>query len=113
VLRFNPLDPNLYARLEQAREQLDAMEQRLAKEKGQSALAVLQTVDREMKALLSRAFGGENDFEVLLQGVSLMAMAPDGTTVLENLMKALEPVLVAGAKACAARQVALAKAGAI
>ena len=47
-------------------------------------------------------FGGDNDFHKLLGGVNLLAVADNGERVVTNLFAALEPVLVDGAKRCAA-----------
>lgn len=103
VLRFNPADPNLYARFLELEPQLQRMQEELNRgsEEAKDALAVLKLLeetDRQFKDLLTRVFGTENDFSRLLQGVNLLAVAANGSTVAENLLGALEPVLTQGAE---------------
>lgn len=107
VLRFNPRDPNLFARFESAAEKLQTVEKEMvekAKTSEQDGLAVmqiLQDADKTMKEILSWVFGGGNDFDAILQGVNLLAVASNGQRVVTNLFAALEPMLMAGAKDCA------------
>lgn len=108
VLRFNPADPNLYARFMEAVEKIDTVEKELATQaqavqqddQGQAALALLCKADRKMKELLSWVFGEGNDFEQILQGINLLAVAGNGQRVVNNLFQALQPVLVEGAQSC-------------
>lgn len=114
VLRFNPGDPNLYARFEQAADKLRAVEKEMT-EKAENAeeeklLSLLQEADGKMKQILGWVFGAGNDFDAILQGVNLLAVAGNGQRVVTNLFAALEPVLVAGAQACAADKAAQARA---
>ena len=44
------------------------------------------------------------DFQKILSGVNLLAVADNGERVVTNLFAALEPVLVEGAKRCASQQ---------
>jgi hypothetical protein len=116
VLRFNPHDPNVYARFMDSMESIQAVQERLvAKAKtlegehgpensGKAVLAIMAEADREIKAILSGIFGGDNDFDEILGGVNLLAIAGNGQTVVTNLLNALEPVMVSGAQACAKRQ---------
>ena len=109
VLRFNPADPNLYARFMEAAEKIKALEEELSAQgqeaSGQAALTLLQSADQKMKETLNWVFGEGADFDNLLGGVNLLAMGSNGERVATNLFDALEPVLVAGAKSCAAGQV--------
>lgn len=106
VLRFNPSDPNVYARFMEAVEKLKELEKTLAEPvQGAEAVKLLRQADSQMKQLLSWVFGAQNDFDKLLDGVSLLAVAGNGQRVVTNLFAALEPVLEEGAKACAAQQV--------
>ena len=57
--------------------------------------------DEKMKGILGWVFGPENDFQKLLGGVNLLAVADNGERVVTNFFAALEPVLVEGAKRCA------------
>ena len=104
VLRFHPGDPNLYSRFLAAVEKLKALARQLeavAREEG-SLLQCMTDADRQMKQLLGWVFGSENDFDALLEGVNLLAVADNGERVITNLLLALEPVLLAGARRCAA-----------
>ena len=103
VLRFNPADPNLYARFMDAVEEIRGLEEDLEKAQG-GALEAMCRADRSVKQLLSRVFGEENDFDALLGGVNLLAVAGNGERVITNLLQALLPVLTEGAKLCAAGQ---------
>lgn len=110
VLRFHPGDPNLYSRFLEAVEKFKALEQELAqkcaKEEnlGTDILHCLEDADEKMKKLLNWIFGGDNDFHKLLEGVNLLAVADNGERVITNLLQALEPVLLEGARRCANRQ---------
>ena len=112
VLRFNPSDPNVYARFLEASEQLEVIEQTLVEEAktlpeadGAGVVRLLNRADKEMKQILSRVFGEENDFDRILQGVNLLAVADNGQRVVTNLLTALQPILVAGAERCAREKV--------
>ena len=93
ILRFNPADPNIYARFMDALEQIETIVQLMAK------------ADKEMKACLNRVFGEENDFHKLLCGVNLLAVAENGERVVTNLFSALQPILIDGANRCAGKKV--------
>ena len=108
VLRFNPADPNVYVRFQQAMESLQQLEQDMAKEvtDGGDFLDILARTDKAIKQNLNLVFGPGNDFDALVGGVNLLSPAADGKTVAQHLLAALEPVLVAGAKRCAQAQAA-------
>lgn len=106
LLRFNPSDPNVYARFLEAARKLQEMEKTLAEqaktmEDGASVVELLAQADKQMKELLSWVFGGSNDFDKLLGGVNLLAVAGNGERVVTNLFAALQPILVEGAERCA------------
>lgn len=119
-LRFNPGDPNIYARFLEAVESIRSIEEELTREAGAltledigiAAVTLLQKADKKMKELLDWVFGSHNDFEKILRGVNLLAVADNGERVITNLFAALEPLLVEGARRCAGEKVqqALAKA---
>ena len=90
VLRFNPADPNLYHRFFALGAQLDALDAELT--------ARTPADDAEGLALLTEIFGAHNDFDALLEGVSLAAVGQNGKRVVQNLLEALTPVLQAGAE---------------
>ena len=110
ILRFNPGDPNLYARFLEAVEKLKAVEAELTRQaeatQGADIVNLMKQADEKMKGILNWVFDGDNDFHKLLGGVNLLAVADNGERVVTNLFEALEPVLVAGAKRCAGEQVA-------
>ena len=109
VLRFNPADPNVYARFLEGEEKLLALEKALSgAADGAEAVERLRQVDGQMKQVLNHIFGPENDFEVLLKGVNLLAVASNGQRVVANLFAALEPIITQGAERCAKEQTALA-----
>lgn len=109
VLRFNPGDPNVYARFAEAMDKVKALETELVEkakgvegEQGGMALVRLMAeADRQMKQTLGWVFGPGNDFDELLGGVNLLAVAGNGERVVTNLFAALEPILVDGAEKCA------------
>lgn len=109
VLRFNPADPNVYARFLEGEEKLLALEKELSgAADGAEAVERLRQVDSRMKQVLNHIFGPENDFETLLKGVNLLAVASNGQRVVANLFAALEPIITQGAQRCAKEQTALA-----
>ena len=107
VLRFNPGDPNVYARFLEAVEQIRQLEKELTGKAdtvegdGGKVVALMQEADGKIKKILDEVFGCGNDFHKLLGGVNLLAVASNGQRVITNLFAALEPVLVAGAQSCA------------
>lgn len=116
VLRFNPNDPNVYARFMDATEKIQAVETELvakAKEiekdadrhnSGAAVLRLMAEADRKTKDILTEVFGAANDFDKLLDGVNLLAVACNGERVITNLLEALRPIMVAGAENCAKQQ---------
>ena len=112
VLRFNPGDPNVYARFLEAADKLQTVEAALAEEAkqlpqadGAAVVQLLNRADREMKGILAWVFGDGNDFDKILNGVNLLAVADNGQRVVTNLLEALQPVLVEGAERCAMEKV--------
>lgn len=105
VLRFNPSDPNVYNRFMEMLDKVQTVENELVEKAGQlpqenngaAALSLLAEADRKTKAALREAFGQENDFDQLLGGVNLMAVAGNGERVVTNLLDALRPIIEEGA----------------
>lgn len=108
ILRFNPGDPNLYSRFLEAVEKLKEVEAELTsraeENSGEEIVKLMQQTDEKMKGILGWVFGPENDFQKILGGVNLLAIADNGERVVTNFFAALEPVLVEGAKRCAGQQ---------
>ncbi len=114
VLRFNPSDPNVYARFFDAAEQIKQIEQDLVakgesiqngENDGEAAIRFMREADKQVKELLGQVFGSGNDFDKLLGGVNLLAVAVNGERVVTNFMQALLPVIEQGAKRCAEQKV--------
>ena len=108
VLRFNPSDPNLYHRFFAAAPKLDALDAELTEQlkalpeaddtaRAERGLALLTDYDHRIKALLTEIFGGENDFDKVLEGVNLAGTGANGKRVVQNLLDALTPILQDGA----------------
>ena len=120
VLRFNPSDPNLYTRFMAAMDSIKAVQNDLAakaetlapgddpQDKGAAVLALMWEADRRIKGILTEVFGSDNDFDTILGGVNLLAVATNGQRVIVNLLNALQPVLVEGAERYAKEQVQMA-----
>ena len=109
VLRFNPGDPNVYARFLEAAEKIRAVEEELTRQakempqedSGKAAVKLMAEADKQMKEILGWVFGSANNFDKILGGVNLLAVAGNGERVVTNLFTALQPILVEGAKRCA------------
>ena len=104
TLKFNPTDPNLYARFLEVLEELSALEQTLPQ--GDNAIAALAQTDKEVKARLSYVFGAGNDVDGVFGGVSLLAVGANGERLITNFLAAIEPILSQGARVCAAAEAA-------
>lgn len=108
VLRFNPSDPNLYHRFFAAAPKLDALDAELTEQlkalpakpddaRAERGLALLTDYDHRIKVLLTEIFGGENDFDKVLEGVNLAGTGANGKRVVQNLLDAITPILQDGA----------------
>lgn len=112
ILRFNPGDPNLYARFLEATVKVQDIEKELIAQAknvqeadgGQGVVGLLQDADKKMKELLRWVFGQENDFDRILGGINLLAVGANGKRVAANLFAVLQPILLEGAEACAREQ---------
>ena len=107
ILRFNPCDPNVYARFLQAADEISQLEKSLTQQAqqlnndGAQAVKLLSQADAQMKKILSWVFGEENDFDAIVGGVNLLAVAENGQRVVTNLFEALTPLLTQGMQRCA------------
>ena len=99
VLRFNPSDPNVYSRFCTLQNQLQELEQQVQAQSptGTDAIQLLAQADQRAKGLLAEVFGPGNDFDAMLGGTNLLAVAGNGERVITNLFAALQPILEAGA----------------
>ena len=112
VLRFNPGDPNVYARFVEASEKIQKIEDEMTKKAselkendGAAVLRLLANADQQMKDVLGWVFGKGNDFNEIMEGVNLMAVATNGERVITNLLNALLPIIKQGAEDCAQQQI--------
>jgi hypothetical protein len=120
ILRFNPSDPSVYGRFVDAMDDIKAVETEMTKkakkaegkqgqELGEAMIKIMCETDQKMKAILNGVFGHGNNFDEILEGVNLMAVASNGNRVVTNLLNALQPLMEEGAKACASDAVETAK----
>lgn len=111
VLRFNPSDPNVYARLMGALDEIKAVEGDLVEQAkgiqqddGAAVLRLMAQTDKQVKGILGEVFGPENDFDDILGGVNVMAVASNGERVITNLLNVLTPIIQEGAEKFAKQQ---------
>lgn len=111
ILRFNPGDPNVYARLLDALDEIKAIENDLVEQAkniqqddGAEVLRLMAKADKRVKDTLGKVFGPENDFDEILGGVNVMAVASNGERVISNLLNVLTPIIQDGAEKCAKQQ---------
>lgn len=117
ILRFNPSDPNVYARFMEAADNISAIEDKLVEDAkalgetpdGGDALKLMAQMDADVKTELNHVFGGTNDFNEIMRGVNLLAVASNGERVITNLLNALEPIMRSGAEQYANNEVETAK----
>lgn len=105
VLKFNPTDPNIYARFLETLDSFSALEEALSQASGADAIAALADADKTIKEKLSYVFCG-NDMEAIFSGVSLLAVGANGERLITNFLGAIEPILSEGARTCAAAEAA-------
>lgn len=105
VLRFNPSDPNVYGRFLEAADKIKDLEEQLVEQAkqmeqhdGGAMVQLMVSADKQIKEILNWVFGCGNDFDKILGGVNLLAVADNGQQVIGNLLSALEPILVNGAQ---------------
>ena len=115
MLRFNPSDPNVYDRFFRAADDFRRIEQELTdggleglegQALAEGMVRRMEETDRKVKRTLNEVFGEPNDFDALLEGVNLMAVASNGERVVTNLLAALAPILEQGARECAEQSAA-------
>ena len=100
VLRFNPSDPNRFKDLRVEIEQIqkDYNERSKATETGENAIDLLAEYDARVKKSLAHVFGEENDFDSILSGANVMAVASNGELVITNFLDAMRPIVEDGVK---------------
>ena len=115
VLRFNPADPNVYARYIEAVDKISKVEKDLGKKANaidpnagdsyQKQLFLMRDADKKVKVILSETFGEGNDFEQIFDGVNVMAVAVNGERVIVNFINMIGPIIEAGATDFVEKQV--------
>lgn len=117
-LVFNPCDPEIYARFMRAKEKMAEIEAEAQKQAqtvpeeqhtGEEALKIISDGDKRLKSALNEVFGNGNNFDKILCGVSLLAIAGNGKQVMVNLLEAITPIIANGAKSYADQELATAK----
>lgn len=111
ILRFNPSDPNVYARLMKATDEIHSVETEYLdklkaargtqnkREFAKSAAQALSEADAKVKDILSNVFGHGNDFHKIFDGVNIVALRRDGKTrVLDAFLEAVMPIMESGLK---------------
>lgn len=111
VLRFNPGDPNVYARLLDALDDIKAVESDLVErskdiqqDDGAAVLRLMEQADKRMKDILTGVFGKGNDFNEIMGGVNVMAVCENGERAVTNLLNVLMPIVQEGAERCTKQQ---------
>lgn len=115
ILRFNPADPNLYARYIAAIDKIDAVEKEMqekaktidenAPDYAKKSCNLMAEADSKVKSVLAETFGNGNDFEKIFDGVNVMAVAVNGERVIANFMNLVGPMLETGVTAFVEKQV--------
>lgn len=108
VLSFSPSDPAVYNRLMEISDVIleieDDYEKRLQEletdgedfSAAKEVLTVMKKADSAVKEKLRYVFGEQNDFDEILDGVNIMAVAGNGERVITNLLNALTPIIQKG-----------------
>lgn len=110
VLRFNPSDPNVYSRFCTLQNQLQELEQQVQAQSptGTDAIQLLAQADQRAKGLLAEVFGPGNDFDAMLGGTNLLAVAGTGQPGHHQSVCGIAAILEAGARQCADAKATLA-----
>lgn len=111
ILRFNPSDPNVYARLLKATDEIRSVENEYLdklkysretqrkREFAKSATQALSEADTKVKDILSNVFGLNNNFHKIFDGVNIVALRRDGESrVLDAFLEAVMPIMESGLK---------------
>lgn len=108
TLRFNPADPNVYARYVDCIEKINGIEAEMrtagaamdenSPDYAKQSLDIMRNADAKVKTMLRETFGSQNDFDAIFDGVNVMGVAVNGKMVITNFMEMLAPILEDGAK---------------
>ncbi len=108
-LRFNPSDPELYARVLDFVDKSDEIEMRYAALKevmtgemdeqgfpvgGVEVVTKIRQLDRELKDTLADIFGHDNDFDAIFDHRSCLAVTDTGRNILNNFFEAIAPIIL-------------------
>ena len=106
-IRFNPSDPGLLPRWNDAEKRVREL---ASTPEGEYDTADgLAMLDREVKAQIDHAFGTPVS-EVFFQQVSSLAICEDGSMVLDHVLQAVEPIILEAQKTAQANSEARIKA---
>lgn len=97
TISFNPSDPGMLPRWEEAKRRVTEL---TAEAANIDSVAAVGDLDNQIKAAIDYAFGGPVS-AVVFQGVSSLAVCPDGALVVEKVIEALLPVIEEAMKAAA------------
>ena len=89
TISFNPSDPGLLPRFEEAKNVILGVTEKAG---SMDSVAAIAELDRQVKQALDNAFGSPVS-AVVFQGVSSLAICPDGTLVVEHVLEELLPVI--------------------
>lgn len=89
TISFNPSDPGLLPRFEDAKNVILGVTEKAG---SMDSVAAIAELDRQVKQALDNAFGSPVS-AVVFQGVSSLAICPDGTLVVEHVLEELLPVI--------------------
>ena len=78
--------------------QKDYNERSKSAETGEDAIDLLAEYDARVKKSLAHVFGEENDFDSILSGANVMAVASNGELVITNFLDAMRPIVEDGVK---------------
>lgn len=107
-LRINTSDQNMYFRVTSMMGELREIEKRYIQKMAEISqcqtiedqlsanakmYSIMREIDLEVKAKLSFAFGNENDFDEVFDGVNVMAVTSNGDSVLANFLNAIAPII--------------------
>lgn len=103
ILKFNPSDPNLYARFKKMTNEITLIEsefnaQREKIDDAGETIDLLESYDSKIKQLLNFVFGDFNSFDSIFEGVNVMAISSNGEMIISNFLNAIYPIIEDGAR---------------
>lgn len=117
ILRFNPSDPNVYARFFESFSDVEALEAEYEKKmselgadgmetddkgfavgfgKAKTVTETMKEFDLRIKQKLSYAFGESYDFDEILEHINVLAFGANGERIITNVLNAFTPIFEEG-----------------